>query len=283
MEQRMTARCRRPGAFLLPGTLYVCAVLLGPGCHRADEVRAFLREPRMPVSGAEYRVYPPDVIAISSQQITEINGLQQQVRPDGKINLPLIGEVEVAGRTPREISSKICLAAGQYYEREKVDATVQVVGYNSQKYYVFGQVAGPGPRAWTGCDTLLDALCTAQPTQLAWPQRIKLVRGRSPRKGGYLPIPKDKKKEARRAFKAQGKNKAGAEELTVNLMAMIKNGDLSHNILLQPDDVIYVPPNPFAAVGLALRQVLFPVQPVLETVRVPGEVRTAVSPSRPEE
>jgi len=249
------------------------------GCINRGRLEAFLQEPRSPVSGTEYIVLPPDVIAISSVHITEISGLSQQVRPDGKIALPLLGEVFVAGKTPKEIEGSIIEASKEYYK--KADVTVQVVGYNSQKYFVFGQVSQPGPFRWTGCDTLLDVLAVSRPTQLAWPERIKVIRARRPTKGGYLvPADKEERKNIKRQYKAAGKSKTGADEIIVNLKAMVETGDLSQNVLLFPDDVIYVPPNPFAAVGLALQTVLFPTRPVLEAVRMPYAVERAADPDQ---
>ena len=226
----------------------VCVAFTGcSGSKNLEQLKAFLQKPGRRVSGAEYRVMPPDVILITSRYVSEINNQMQQIRPDGKINLPLVGEIFVAGHTPQEIETFLTKAASDYYEQ--VDATVRVVGYNSQKIYVFGQVRRPGPVLWTGANTLLDVLAQVQPTELAWLQRIKVVRGQPPMRGGYVP---------------SGKKGSGGEEMMVNLMDMVKSGDLSRNVLLRPDDVVYVPPNPFAAVGLALRNILFPTQPVFE-------------------
>ncbi|MCD4699704.1 MAG: polysaccharide biosynthesis/export family protein [Phycisphaerae bacterium] len=243
------------------------------GCYNADQVNSFLLEPRRPVSGLEYRVYPPDVISIGSLHVPEIQGISQRVRPDGKINLPLLGEILVAGKTPHQIEKVLIEAAGDYYEQ--VDATVQVVGYNSQSFYVFGQVSSPGPMPWTGHDTLLDALAKTQPTTLAWPERIIVVRGTKPLEGGYAtsrPSGKYRRKGVHSAIKDNPANK-----MTINLMAMVKSGDMANNILLMPNDIIYVQPNPFATVGLALQNILFPVRPVLEAVRVPASVEAATN------
>ena len=55
----------------------------------------------------------------------------------------------------------------------------------------------------------------------------------------------------------------------INLMAMVRNGDLTNNILLKPNDVIYVQPNPLAALGEGIQMVLFPVRPAMDAASVP--------------
>jgi len=242
-----------------------------------------------------YRVLPPDVIRVRSSYVPEIDNVVQQVRPDGVVNLPLVGEIagvgdRRTGLTPVEIEKRIEHAASDYYER--VDATVEVAGYNSQKVYVFGQVARPGPQAWTGANTVLDILAISQPTELAWPSRIVLVRGESPRRGGYLVKVRDIEKAAEKAPEVgsdpetaptvvasadgeapqaggQPPERVEAKVLRINMNDMIRRGDLSKNVYLQPDDIVYVPPNPLARVGLAVQQLLFPVRPVVETIRLP--------------
>jgi protein involved in polysaccharide export with SLBB domain len=260
----------------------ICLVAGGCGQSRDQiktaQLQQFLQKKRSPVSGIAYRVLPPDVIEIGSNNVPELGGITQQIRPDGKINLPLVGELFVAGLTPQEIRQEVVAGIRKFYK--KVDITVYVVGYNSQKVYVFGQVARLGPLPWTGSNTLLDVLAQTQPTPMAWPEKIKIVRARQPHSGGYLPEPKleqearmDAQKDALKAGEeAEVLNKAGAQELEIDLMAMVKSGDMSHNIILQPDDVIYVPPNPFAAVGMAFQQVLFPVQGAVSLVQAPGDV-----------
>ena len=253
------------------------------GCYDAKEVQAFIRHPRSPVAAAVYRVYPPDTISIASLHVPEIDGVAQQVRPDGKINLLLLGEVFVAGKTPKEIEQELRSAAKDYYEQ--VDATVQVTGYNSQSFYIFGQVSSPGPMPWTGRDTLLDVLARAQPNDRAWWQRIIVVRGDEPQVGGYggpatrpAPTtasgattapppttgPTSLSMYAKLKYRATGVRSETKErprrKMTVNLMAMVTSGDMSNNILLMPNDVIYVQPDPLARIGLAIQAVIFPLR-----------------------
>ena len=279
----------------------VCATLSTVGCGPAAKspLQAFLQDRPKPVSGVPYRVLPPDVITVRSTYVPEIDGSMQQVRPDGIVNLPLVGEIDVVGEnrtglTPVEIEKRIATMAEKYYER--TDATVQVTGYNSQKVYVFGQVGRPGPQPWTGANTVLDVLANSQPNDMAWPEKIILVRGKTPRRGGYLIDVDDLKKAAEQAPEAGSADAENAppvvpkaekeaddpdavtplpkqmeaKVLRVNLTKMYEKGDLSKNVYLQPDDMIYVPPTPLAEIGLALQQLLFPIRPAASAVQLPA-------------
>jgi len=301
---------RTLGSAALTLATLLCLSVVGCGGGGADRLKAFLREPRGPVAGLPYRVLPPDTLTFRSFYVPEINNITQQVRPDGKVNLPLVGEIDVAGKTAKEIEEAITKAAKDFYEQ--VDANVQVSGFNSQRIFVFGQVSRPGPQAWNGRNTLLDVLAECLPTELAWPERIIVVRGGPPLRGGYLDDEELEKlaKEAEPAEAAAQEDeepfaegdekpaagvvakvapaeggaihptkgddaatpadKPKAHTMRFNMIAMIKKGDMSKNVYLEPDDVIYVPANPLAAVGLAIQQILLPIRPAAETVSTPA-------------
>lgn len=255
------------------GLTVLGAIALTPGCYFSEDVKAFLQADRRPVSAVEYRVYPPDVLSIESRNVQEINGGSHRVRPDGKINLPLLGEIFVTGKTPKEIEKLLTDASKEFYE--KTDATVQVVGYYSQNYYVFGQVSRPGPVSWTGRDTLLEALARSQPNNLAWAERIMVVRGSKPQQGGYYqeasnPIGK---------YRLTGVHKASEDNqpktMMINLVAMVEEGDMANNIMLMPNDVIYVQASPLAKIGLALQRLLFPINPAIQAAGVPANFEQA--------
>ena len=237
------------------------------GCYDPKELQAFLEKPRQSGPGSGYRILPPDMLLVRSRVVPEINDVRQQVRPDGKINLPLIGEVEVANKTPRQIEGQIAVMAREYYDYNEIDVNVQVIGFNSQKFYVFGRVNRPGPMPWTGHDTLLDALAQAQVDFMAWPERITVVRGSSPIEGGQAD------REGSLKYRLVGvhpeRKDSPPKKITINLWAMVKSGDMSNNILLEPNDVIYVRPNPYAEVGLAFQTLLLPIRPAIDTVRTP--------------
>jgi polysaccharide export outer membrane protein len=261
-----------------------------------EALRAFLNEPRRMVSPTEYRVMPPDILLFSSRHVSEINNVSQRVRPDGMVNLPLLGEIMVASKTPKEIEESIKEAARNYYQ--EVDATVQIVGYNSQWIYVFGQVSHPGPIPYSGTDTLLDVLAKAQPNDLAWKEHITLVRGSHPQTGGCAfdkngkriadtPPPEAKPGDAkplsaeeqiaREAAAKKAVDESQPHILVFNLMDMVEKGDLDENVMLLPNDVVYVEPTLLAKIGLKVQQLLLPIRPVAETATTPAAVANPYS------
>ena len=76
------------------------------------------------------------------------------------IQLNLIGEISVAGKTPKEIGQLITAASSRYFNN--LDIQVDVAEYNSKFYAVFGTaVRQPGRKAYTGRDTVISAVAAA--------------------------------------------------------------------------------------------------------------------------
>jgi polysaccharide biosynthesis/export protein len=217
------------------------------GCaHKNDgDVLHFLREHEHQVSAIEYRVGIPDGLAITAPRILEIDGETQRIRPDGKISLRLLGDVKVVGMTAKEIAAKLEVLLSRYYGDPKVD--VRVVSYESKKFYVYGMAGGVGPKPYTGRDTLFDAVIKSGTNFLSWTSRVKVVRP------------------------AHGETPVRIMEVDIDKMA--KTGDWSQNILLEPDDIVYIPPTPGGWVGLRVREVLFPVAPMAQAYVTPAQVR----------
>jgi polysaccharide export outer membrane protein len=238
-------------AFAAPARrLCAASLLVGPlllassGCSSSREQYVqFLRSYEHVVSSGDYRVAPPDTVSIAAPIAPEIDGVTTRVRPDGKIALRLLGEVYIAGLTTTEVADKIETLLQRYYVEPEV--VVDVVGFESQHYYIFGEVGSPGPKPYTGRDTLMKALARAQPNNFAWRERIRVTR----------PSPESDERIS----------------VIVNLNDLVKDGDLSRNFLLQPGDVVHVPPTPIAWVGHQVRALLYPVSPVLEAYETPAD------------
>ena len=222
----------------------VLAAVAGGCASKNPDLLHFLREHKHQVSAIEYRVGIPDSLQISAPQALEINGMAMQIQPDGKIHLPLLDDVKVTGMTAKEISAKLEVLLSRYYVDPKV--SVRIAGYNSKRYYVLGQVGGQGARPYTGRDTLLDAILRGGVNHTSWTSRVKVIRPSH----GEVPI----------------------RTIVVDVDRMTKTGDWSKNILLEPDDVVYVPPTPVAWLGQRVRELLSPVVPLAQAYLAPAEI-----------
>lgn len=115
------------------------------------------------VSGNAYRVGPFDVLDISVFQVPELTK-SVQVADTGTINLPLIGEVVAAGKTPSEVERDITSRLGAKYLRNP-QVTVYVKEYNSQSITISGAVKNPGVYPMKGRVSLLQAVAMAGDVQ----------------------------------------------------------------------------------------------------------------------
>src|SRR5437773_12256621 len=89
----------------------------------------------------EFLIGNDDVLAINVWKETEISR-SVPVRSDGKISLPLVGEVQASGHTPRQLEQEIAKRLENYISEPEVTVIVQQI--NSQNFNVLGQVAKPG-------------------------------------------------------------------------------------------------------------------------------------------
>jgi polysaccharide biosynthesis/export protein len=106
----------------------------------------------------EYRVGPGDKLRVEIYKDTQLSQ-SVQVRPDGKITLPLIGDMEATGRTPLELRDTITKALKEYITNPTV--TVIVVEAIASQVYVMGEVTRPGTMQLHGPTTILQALAMA--------------------------------------------------------------------------------------------------------------------------
>jgi polysaccharide export outer membrane protein len=81
------------------------------------------------------------------------------VRPDGKITLPLIGDVEANGSTPEQLQAKLETGLAEYISKPSVTVIVQEA--KSHKFNVIGEVVKPGTYVLSGPMTVLDAIALA--------------------------------------------------------------------------------------------------------------------------
>jgi polysaccharide biosynthesis/export protein len=135
------------------------------------------------------------------------------VRSDGKISLPLIGDVQAAGRTPMQLEEDISSRLKNFITDPQVAVIVQQI--NSQKFNILGQVMKPGAYPLTGGTTIVDAIAVG---------------------GGFKDFAKKKGVYLLR------KNSTGIEQrFNFNYDKFIKEKNTAQNIELMPNDIIVVP------------------------------------------
>jgi polysaccharide export outer membrane protein len=135
------------------------------------------------------------------------------VRSDGKISLPLMGEMIAAGRTPLQLEKDISIKLQSFITEPQVTVMVQQI--NSEKYNILGQVQKPGAFPLTTTTTIVDAIAIA---------------------GGFRDFAKKK------AVYILRQNTTGGESrLVFNYQDYIRGKNVSQNILLKPHDTIIVP------------------------------------------
>lgn len=123
---------------------------------------------------SEFRLGPDDVIEVSVYQDKDFDRTVP-VRPDGKISLPLIGELPASGKTAPDLQKEIAQRLKQYFSDPTVTVVVKEV--NSPKVSVVGEVKNPGMYKIKDRATLLDAIALAGGlTEFAKKNKIFVIR-----------------------------------------------------------------------------------------------------------
>jgi polysaccharide biosynthesis/export protein len=135
------------------------------------------------------------------------------VRSDGKISLPLAGELQAAGNTPLKLEQEIAAKLKSYIAEPEVTVIVQQV--NSQKFNILGMVNRPGSYPIVNSSTVLDAIATA---------------------GGFRDFAKQK------AIYILRQNSDGTQtRIAFNYKDVVKGKNPDQNVKLLPRDTIVVP------------------------------------------
>jgi polysaccharide export outer membrane protein len=169
-----------------------------------------------PVSAApsDYLIGPDDVLFVSFWRDKELS-TEAVVRPDGKISLQLINDVQAAGLTPEQLRAAVTAAAAKYVEDPTV--TVVVKQINSRKVYIVGQVNKPGIYPLGGPMTVIQLIALAGGlTEFADRENLAVV---------SVPSRPD----------------AEPSSVRVNYAELLRRKNLKQNIVLKPGDTVVVP------------------------------------------
>lgn len=191
----------------------------------------------------------PDVLLVHILPDPEIER-EVRVRPDGRISIDLVGDIQAAGRTPLEISQEIQSEISRFKRDAAVNVTV--VSSPSQFVTIYGEVLRPGTFALETETRVSEAIGrVGGATRFASMNGVRVIRPT----GGNTEI------------------------VEINL-GDIQKGDLSTNVVVREGDLIVVPPSFLARIGYAMQMVLFPLQPLISGASSFGAVYTGVSTVR---
>jgi polysaccharide export outer membrane protein len=208
--------------FTLVQAVVALAVLAGPAAAQPAQAQAAPSDaaasPASTATAPEgvtpptgYLIGPDDHLTVMFWREKDLSA-DVVVRPDGKISLPLLNDVQAAGLTPEQLRDKVTEEAKRYVEDPV--ATVVVRQINSRKVFITGQVSKPGPYPLTSPTTVLQLISTS---------------------GGLLEYAKRDKIVIMRT--ENGKQ----IQLRFNYDQVIDGKNLKQNVELKPGDTVLVP------------------------------------------
>jgi polysaccharide biosynthesis/export protein len=218
MRTRTNAFCRR-------GVLVVTCVVASMLSAQSDQVKASAVSHPVSAADAHSGVSPTpaahdntfiigknDVLAVNVWKEPDISR-SIPVRSDGKISLPLVGEIQAAGQTPLKLEQDIATRLKNYIEEPEVTVIVEQI--NSAKFNILGMVTKPGTYPLVSSATVLDAIALA---------------------GGFRDFAKQK------SIYVLRQNPDGTQtRLPFNYKEVIKGRNTAQNVPLQPGDTIVIP------------------------------------------
>jgi len=160
----------------------------------------------------EFVIGNGDVLAINVWKESEISRVVS-VLSDGRISLPLVGEIRAGGRTPKQLETEITAKLRDYVSEPEVTVIVQEI--KSQKFNVLGMVTRPGSYPLTKPMTVLDAIALA---------------------GGFRDFAKQKS-----IYVLRVSTDGTTSRIPFNYKDAIKGKHPEQNVQLEPRDTVYVP------------------------------------------
>lgn len=160
---------------------------------------------------ADYRLSINDVLEIKVKDHPDLSHLSVPIRPDGKIDMYLIGEIVAEGKTLTQLDEEITNRLKEYIRNP--DVTIYITKFAGEKVFVFGEVVRSGIYTIIGKTSLIEALAQAG----GWTRSAKICN----------------------VFVVRG-DPDNPEIIQTNVEKILQ-GDNRYNIVLYPKDIVYVP------------------------------------------
>lgn len=189
------------------------------GCGTTGNQKIVQPEDAVVLTGNVYKIGEGDALNVSVWRNPDLS-VTVPVRPDGKISVPLIGDIKAAGLAPEELAASISTALANYVKNPQV--TVVVTNASSseflQRVRVTGAVNAPTSIAYSKGMTVMDlVLVTGGVTEFADANNTQLYRN----------------------------TKSGVKSYRIKLRDILEKGDITTNYAIQPGDIITVPESLF--------------------------------------
>jgi len=201
-----------------PGANGEYGVQQGKSEFSAETLNRRLQEVSVGTNAAlyDYTIGPGDILELAVFQVDELSR-RVRVNGRGKIMLPLLGEIQAAGKSAAEIESELAQLLGARY-LQNPQVSVFVSEYRSQQITVMGAVNQPMVHSVQQPRTLLEVISMSGGLTSSASKQIHVKTNRLGEGG-----------------------KPYQENFVVDLLAMIDSGDVSSNMVLQSGDTVFVP------------------------------------------
>jgi polysaccharide export outer membrane protein len=173
-----------------------------------------LPEAALPTAQTDYVIAPGAILNVFVWQHPDLS-TTVPVRPDGKISTPLIEDMQAAGKTPTQLARDMEEVLSRLIRQPTVNVIMQTASPSfQQQVRVVGQAANPQALAYSEGMTLLDVMIQVGGLgEFAAGNRAKLVR----------------------------RTADGPVEINIRLDDLLNAGDMRHNVVIQPGDVVIIP------------------------------------------
>jgi polysaccharide export outer membrane protein len=185
--------------------------------EKATPVLAAVQKEAPSSEEKEYYLGIGDVLDISVWKVPDLSRADVIIRPDGKLSFPLIGDINAEGLTLTQLDNTVTEKLKTYVKSPEVSVMIRRFGeqVSNYKVVILGEILSPGIYKFDAYPTITEAIASA---------------------GGYT-----KYAVLNSIIIIRGDIKTKPELIRTNVADILKTGDLSQNIVLKPNDIVYVP------------------------------------------
>ena len=192
--------------------ILMCMIFILPACnHKSVKATGSNAGSKPSQSDTAFIIGPADLLEIVVMKEPDLSKTIP-VRPDGKILIPLINEMQAEGKTPVQLQADLEQAFSKFYEQVTVSVLVKEI--NSYKFSITGKVKTPGTYKMSADTTLLEAISLA---------------------GGFVEF------ASTNNIKVFRKGSENSKPIRIKYSKIISGKDPSQNIIIKPGDTIIVP------------------------------------------